>query len=351
MLYNVWDTGRPRPDRDTSGGKRAGREEPMKIMAEPFLSVMVPVYNGEEYLADSVGSVLSQPCDDLEVIILNDGSTDGTLRVAERLAASDPRVTVRSHENVGMGANRNGGIPLMRGRWFLFLDDDDAVRPGFYTESVRSLLSDLEAAGVETVVPARIRANEGLDRGMLDRVPLEGVMPGEGPACLNLPYEFATMLYRGDMLRRENLRFSEGWPEMESIFRHQAVCLSERTLFTNDIWFAVRRDNPTQITRTWDWPKVVPVRAERYAALAEWHRQRGSAPEVLAWAERTAADAAADAERLSGRRPLLERMRAKRDERRGRKAWLDSLGPISELYPSPEEHEAAVLRVREAAGL
>lgn len=318
-------------------------------MAEPFLSIMVPVYNGEDYLADAVHSALSQPCKDLEVLILNDGSTDRTLEIANKLAAEDNRVFVQSHKNLGMGANRNCGMPLMRGKWFLFLDDDDIIRPGFYTESIKQLLVDLQSAGFETVVPARVRANESLDRGMLDRVPLDGPMPGEGIACLNLPYEFATMLYCGDMIRRENLRFSEGWPEMESIFRHQAVCLSQKTLFTNEIWFAVRRDNPTQITRTWDYAKVAPVRAERYAALADWHRQRGTCQEVQEWADATACSASEEAETLSQSKSLLQKMRERRAQRKGHRDFLAQMIPIASLYPSAEEHENAIAKVRSEA--
>lgn len=312
---------------------------------------MIPVYNGEDYLSDAVRSTLSQPCDDLEALILNDGSTDRTLEIANDWVRKDSRVQVHTHDNVGMGANRNSGIPRMRGRWFLFLDDDDVIRPGFYTDSMRELLSDLEHAGFETIVPARIRANETLDRGLLDRVPLEGSMPGGGPACLNLPYEFATILYCGDTIRREELRFSEGWPEMESIFRHQAVCLSRKTIFTNDIWFGVRRDNPTQITRTWDYPKVAPVRAERYSDLAEWHRRRGTCEEVQKWADDTARAATEEAELLSRPKPLLERIREKRALRRGYRDFLAQLILIDNLYPSPAAHELAVKSVRSAANL
>ena len=82
---------------------------------------MILAYNGEDYLSDAVRSTLSQPCDDLEVLILNDGSTDRSLEIANDWARKDSRVQVHAHDNVGMGANRNSGIPRMRGRWFLSL--------------------------------------------------------------------------------------------------------------------------------------------------------------------------------------------------------------------------------------
>lgn len=298
----------------------------------PFLSVMLPVYNGEAYIADAIESVLGQPCQDLELIILDDGSTDATLRIAQDYQKQDPRIVIDSHPNMGLGKNRNAGFAHVRGSWLIFLDHDDIILPGFYCNKMRAALASLEEHGIEVVVPARLYANERLTCAYMERVALQGVYAGHSEASLQLPYEFATMLYSTALLKREGLRFSETRPEMESIFRHKAVFCAKNVLFDNNVWFAVRRDNPQQITKNWDWPQVAKVRAEEYKKLCAWHEARGTEGAVLDEVRNRAQAAQDEYERVrqakqpSAIRKALDRRRAKKDHQR----WVEGMQPIQD---------------------
>lgn len=310
----------------------------------PFLTVMLPVYNGEKYVADAIESVLGQPCRDLELLILNDGSTDATLKIAEGYAQRDPRVTVHSHPNYGIGRNRNEGFQFVRGTCLIFLDDDDVLVPGFYTERTKAVIQQLFDHDIETVVPSRLHANEELTGCYLCRVPLEGVYPGNGEASLNLPYEFTTVIYRASVIEDNHIRFSNGFPEMESIFRHRGVFCSKKTLFTNDFHFIVRRDNPTQLTKVWDVDNMLHVRAEQYAKLVEWHRERGTTGVVLDEMVRRAQEAQAE---LDAYRPervsALQRLRNNHRVRKEHKKWVEGMEPLqSYFYAGSPEAEAAL---------
>ena len=311
---------------------------------KPFLTVMLPVYNGEKYIADALESVLNQPCRDLEVIVLNDGSTDGTLKIAQSYAQGDPRVTVHSHPNYGIGRNRNEGFQFVRGTCLIFLDDDDVLVPGFYTERTKAVLQALFDHDIEAVVPSRLHANEELTGCYLCRVPLEGVFPGSGEASLNLPYEFTTVIYRASVIENNNIRFSNGFPEMESIFRHRGVFCSKRVLFTNDFHFIVRRDNPTQLTKVWDVENMLNVRAEQYAELVEWHRERGTTGVVLEEMERRVQEARDERaryrpERVSALQRLRDVHRAKKEHRQ----WVAGMEPLQNyFYEGSPEKEAAL---------
>lgn len=254
--------------------------------AAPFLSVLIPSYNGGHYLAEAIESVLSQPCRDMEVLVLDDGSVDDTLDIAQAASQRDGRVRVLSHGNWGAGRTRNQGIDEARGRWLLFVDSDDAVLPGFYTDQVRRFLGECLDRDVEVIVPARLEADEALGRARLSRVPHEGVFPAGSDVCWSIHHEFATLLYATAMVRREGLRFGELRPEMESIFRHKAVFLARKSLFTNELWFAVRRDNPEQTTKNWDMEAVNVVREREYGRLLRWHVERGTQGFVLEEARR-----------------------------------------------------------------
>ena len=95
--------------------------------SELLVSVIIPVFNCEAYLAEAVGSVLAQSYRPLEIVIVDDGSTEGTAEVARSF--DDPSVRYCYQENAGIGAARNKGIDLARGEYFAFLDADDIWAP------------------------------------------------------------------------------------------------------------------------------------------------------------------------------------------------------------------------------
>jgi glycosyltransferase involved in cell wall biosynthesis len=95
----------------------------------PLVSVIIPAHDAERFLADAVASVLRQSWRNVEAIVVNDGSSDGTAAVADRLAASDPRVRVVHKANGGPSSARNAGLAIAGGEFLCFLDADDALLP------------------------------------------------------------------------------------------------------------------------------------------------------------------------------------------------------------------------------
>lgn len=129
-------------------------------VAKVKVSVIVPAYNCEKIIGDTIKSVLTQRLTEIEVIILNDGSTDNTLGVIEALTASDKRVKVISLINGGPAKARNVGINHAIGEYICFLDSDDLIAPDMliemYDKSTENQL-DVCACGyqMETVVNDR----------------------------------------------------------------------------------------------------------------------------------------------------------------------------------------------------
>jgi GT2 family glycosyltransferase len=95
----------------------------------PTFSVILPAHNAEATVASAVASVLTQTRADLEVIVVDDGSKDGTATVVERL--TDPRIRLVSQANKGLPVARNAGIALARGKYVVFLDSDDLLLPRY----------------------------------------------------------------------------------------------------------------------------------------------------------------------------------------------------------------------------
>ncbi len=99
----------------------------MKNPGTPGVSVIIPVYNPEDYLRQCLDSAVNQTLRDLEIICVNDGSTDDSAAVLEEYQAKDPRIIVVSQKNLGLSASRNRGMKMARGTYIYFLDSDDEV--------------------------------------------------------------------------------------------------------------------------------------------------------------------------------------------------------------------------------
>lgn len=92
-----------------------------------LISVIMPIYNAEEYLHDSIGSILSQDIDNYELILINDGSTDGSLKVIKEYEKKYKNIRVLSRENKGILKSRLEGVEIAKGEYVLFVDADDAL--------------------------------------------------------------------------------------------------------------------------------------------------------------------------------------------------------------------------------
>lgn len=113
-----------------------------------LLSVIVPVYNTQPYLRDCLESLLHQGLDETEyeVICINDGSTDDSLKTLTDYAERYPNIVVLNRENGGVSAARNAGLRAVRGKYTAFCDSDDCIRAGSLGEIVRFMLqNDLQA--------------------------------------------------------------------------------------------------------------------------------------------------------------------------------------------------------------
>lgn len=95
----------------------------------PQISIVVPVYNGEKYIAKCIESLLCQTLRDIEVIVVNDGSKDNTINIVNQFAKRDSRVIVVDKANEGVSVARNTGIQKSRGQWIAFSDADDYYYP------------------------------------------------------------------------------------------------------------------------------------------------------------------------------------------------------------------------------
>ncbi len=109
----------------------------METRDKPILSVIIPVYNVAPYIEKCVNSVRNQTLKTIEIILIDDGSTDDSGELCDKLASEDDRIIVVHQKNCGLAAARNTGMEIASGDWFAFLDSDDWIEPPMYEKLVK----------------------------------------------------------------------------------------------------------------------------------------------------------------------------------------------------------------------
>ena len=106
------------------------------------ISVIVPVYNGEEFLSQCLDSILAQTLQDIEILCVNDGSTDNSLKILKGYAKKDKRIQIINQKNQGLSASRNNAMKIAKGEYLSFVDADDYINKQFLEELYNSAIKE-----------------------------------------------------------------------------------------------------------------------------------------------------------------------------------------------------------------
>lgn len=109
----------------------------MKDNFSTVISVIVPVYNVENEIARCIKSIINQSYKNIEIILINDGSTDGSLNICRHYSKLDKRIKIITQENQGLSASRNTGLDLAKGKYIMFVDSDDYVNNSFCERAIK----------------------------------------------------------------------------------------------------------------------------------------------------------------------------------------------------------------------
>ncbi len=191
---------------------------PVTNSVDPIdVSVMICVYNGEKLLAKSVESVLAQKGVMLELILVNDGSTDGTLELIKRLASRDSRIKiVNNPKNLGLAASRNRGVEAAVGEWICAVDADDWIEEGRLARLVEagrrygvSLVSDDMRFIPEGFEQRSKRLLSHKYRDVCTLTTIEDFIEMSLPRLGGLSWGYMHPLVRLDFLRKNHIGYDE----------------------------------------------------------------------------------------------------------------------------------------------
>jgi glycosyltransferase involved in cell wall biosynthesis len=173
----------------------------MHVRQRPLVTVLMPVFNAERFVGDALASVVSQSYDNLEILVVDDGSTDRSLRIVERLRQSDPRIRVHRQANGGISAALNAGLAIANGSLIARMDADDLMLPRRIEEQVAFLQANpdlgfcgsfLELIGADGRA-ASIHRPEPVTRESLQRLVKERIV---------ITYTHPSVMMHADLARR-----------------------------------------------------------------------------------------------------------------------------------------------------
>lgn len=231
----------------------------------PYISFVVPCYNAYSFLEHAIKSILMQPYENWEVMLVNDGSTDETEQVCLRYSSTDTRIHYIKTTNRGAGHARNIGVQKSHGTWIVFLDADDLLLSGSFTTCLIDSLVEYED-NTDVIYTSVVRASD-----MNLREEVHFYRPEKLETIKYRPnMAFWNGIYRKKFLIEKNIRFFEYQEQdVETAFRYIVFERTDRKVVRSDISFYLQRNNSLSNTHTWDYIKLYYVKALIYSQLLE----------------------------------------------------------------------------------
>lgn len=229
-----------------------------------IISIIIPIYNAENFIETAIRSILRQTQPWLEIILINDGSTDSSEEICKKYVSN--QVLYYSIKNSGAGCARNFGIKLSKGEWILFLDSDDLILEGFFSIDLYNYLIRMYKKSIDIIYTPKIECDMELSKLFRIEFPektseIEHFLP---------KLEFCTCIYNADFLKNKNIMFFEfKKQDIESAFRFRAFSNAKNILVDDNRIFYIRRNNPTSNTNTLNYYNYYEIKGIVYYKLFE----------------------------------------------------------------------------------
>ncbi|WP_455664384.1 glycosyltransferase [Phocaeicola sp.] len=209
------------------------------------ISVIVPIYNVDKYLSRCLDSILNQTYQDLEIILINDGSTDNSLAIMDNYSKKDKRIILISQKNGGLSLARNIGLSKATGDYIAFVDGDDWIEPYMFQELALHIIQeqsdfvcfrlqfDNHLLGKQSVYGHRFGLQQLSGKDIIKDTLL----------VRNITTSAWSKIYKRIFLKENNLLFEPGIVNEDTLFSIQVACCAQKVTFVNRVFYhAVERE-------------------------------------------------------------------------------------------------------------
>lgn len=216
------------------------------------LSVIIPVYNAREDLKECLDSVLSQTVNDFELILVDDGSTDGSEQICDNYALVDDRIKVIHQVNGGQAYARNVGIDIAQGEYIGFVDNDDTIAPNMFEILLNNTIIhryDISAASFKELREDGVYVSRKHDSRVMILSNEEGIY--QVLLRNKLDIYVWTKIYKKSFLNRHCIRFESGKNDEDFLFNFAAYSKANSSIFVDSALYVYhyKKDSETRRIR------------------------------------------------------------------------------------------------------
>lgn len=257
------------------------------IQSPPKISVLVPCYNVEKYVRQCVESIISQTMQDIEIICINDGSTDNTLQILQSYAAADKRIKIIDKPNSGYGASMNIGLSVATGDYIGIVESDDWIEPEMFAD-----LYGLAAKNNVDVVKSNYylywstpaEKNEFVHAIPEDDIN-EVISPLRRQRIFGLAPAIWSAIYKRAFLETNNIKFLEtpGASYQDTAFNFKVWATAEKAFLTNKAYLHYRQDNENSSVRS---PNKVYCVCDEYHEIEKFISEHNQTEQLLKLVQR-----------------------------------------------------------------
>ena len=224
------------------------------------LSIIVPAYNVDKYLVACIKSIMASTFQDFEVLLVDDGSTDGTCALCDNLATMYPNLRVFHTENRGLSMARNHGLENATGTYIGFVDSDDFIVPQMFEQLVSNMLPDVQMACCRYLHCARDATKPIILSGNSKLCTGEEIW--NQLLCNGYNVNVWSKLFRRDLLNENNIRFKPGHLMEDLYFTIDYMRVCQKAIFLNDrLYYYI--DTPNSIMNRFENGESI---SEKYMA-------------------------------------------------------------------------------------
>ena len=213
------------------------------------LSVIVPCYNAQQYIVECLDSLVEQTYKDMEIICVNDGSTDGTLKVLKKYAAKHAHLKIIDKKIGGPSSARNAGMDAASGEYFAFVDGDDFMEPTAYEEAMQHINeADFVHFGVRVVGDGNMEYRAS-DNNYYS-IKYQGVTPLSYKVVLNSDVSPCNKIYKKAIITQNQLRFPNGFYYEDAEFYFKYISCASTCYFLDKYFYNYRRSGTSIMSET-----------------------------------------------------------------------------------------------------
>lgn len=233
-------------------------------MRIPKVSVLVPICNVEKYLAQCLDSLVNQTLQEIEIICINDGSTDNSLSIIKEFAAKDNRIVIIDKPNSGYGDSMNRGLAIAKGEYIGIVESDDFADVDMFEQLYRfAQLGNIDIVRSNYYEYWDDKGDALFFEADITRYD-KMISLSEEPTLLLIPPAIWSAIYRKDFLIKNEIRFlpTPGASYQDTSFFIKTLCKAQKIVYTKDKFLHYRQDNASSSVKQCSLQKAKYVHTE-----------------------------------------------------------------------------------------